>query len=344
MNKIITSSVAISLLGVSLVAGPRVEVTPMLSKKVYNYNSGVDAPRLDDGELQLGLRANAYIFPKAPRVSVQAGIDASKDNAMGDGGKTDIERGMLSVQYDIPTKGKLSKVTPYVFGGGGYEKLHRSIASQNVDSQAFYNVGGGLRYAINSRVDLVGEGRWIKKVEDRDDDALIGIGVGYKFGEASYGKSKLLEGTSLKAMSLKELAAKTPKKDEKVEPVAPVVETPVVTAPSEPEIVTQGEVIDTRIEYDSGYVDMCDDTASSEDSVESTSEIQGYYVQVIALRKNSPDVIISRLTAKGYDYHLKGEGDLTRVLVGPYESRSAARSALRKLKKIRRDAFIYHAQ
>ena len=324
-----------SLMSLSLSAGPRVEVTPMLSKKVYNYNSGVDAPRLDDGELQLGVRANAYLFPKAPGISVQAALDASKDNAMGDGGKTDMERGMLSLQYDIPTKGKLSKVTPYVFAGGGYEKLHRTIASQNVDSQAFYNAGGGLRYSVNDKVDLVGEGRWIRKVEDTDDDALVGVGVGYKFGGT--GQAKPVKGISTKALSMKELAALTPKKVEVVAPVAPVAPAPVV-------VPEEGEVVNTRIEYDSGYVDMCDSSTNEDASTVVSSAIEGYYVQVIALRKNSPDVIISRLNAKGYDYVLKGEGNLTRVLVGPYESRSAAKSALRGLKKIRRDAFIYHAK
>ncbi len=329
-----------SLMSLSLSAGPRVEVTPMLSKKVYNYNSGVDAPRLDDGELQLGVRANAYLFPKAPRLSVQAALDASKDNAMGDGGKTDIERGMLSLQYDIPTKGKLSKVTPYVFAGGGYEKLHRTIAAQNVDSQAFYNAGGGLRYSVNDRVDLVGEGRVIHKVEDTDDDALVGVGVGYKFG----GQKTVAKKSNLKPLTMAELAKLTKKK----EPVAPApIVTPVepVAAPvAQESLPVEGEIVDTRIEYDSGYVDMCDNGASEETTSALSTVAEGYYVQVIALRKNSPDVIISRLNAKGYDYVLKGEGNLTRVLVGPYESRTAAKSALRGLKKIRRDAFIYHAK
>ena len=340
MNKFLLSTVAVSVLSTIVYAGPRFEITPMISKKVYNYNTGVDAPRFDDGEILMGARANAYVTDK---VSVQLAVDASKENHMLKPGEpnawTDLERGMLNVQYDIPTRGKLERVTPFVSAGLGYERLHKTEASTNVDSQAFYNAAAGLRYSINDRVDLVGEGRWIHKVEDTDDDAMIGVGVGYKFGN------------SCNALSLADLKQRTPKVVHIVEPVvaspivapkvAPVAVAPVVTQPA-------AEVIDTRIEYDSGVVDMCQEggmvDASCPAGRDLSADVEGYFVQVIALRKNSPDVIASRLDAKGYNYTLKEDGDLTRVLVGPYESRHAAASALRGLKKIRRDAFIYHAK
>ncbi len=315
-----------SLLGSALYAGPKFEITPMVGKKIYNYSD--DSPRFDDGEVLLGVRANGYI---TKQISVQLGVEASKNNKMGDGGETDLERGMLNLQYDVPSKGK---VTPFAMVGAGYEKLHRD-APQNVDSQAFLNAGAGLRYSVNNRVDLVAEARAIRKIEDGDKDIIGSIGVGYKYGNTC--QASPVKGIPVKALTMKELAALTPKK---VAPVpAAVAPVPVVEAPA------PAEVVDTKIEYDTNYVNMCDSSASVEDVTEDvTSEIQGYYVQVIALRKNSPDVIISRLNAKGYDHVLKGEGNLTRVLVGPYESRASAKSALRGLKKIRRDAFIYHVK
>jgi hypothetical protein len=312
-------------------AGPRYEVTPYVGKKIYNYSN--DKPRFDDGEALIGLKGNVYI---KPQVSVQLAAEASKENAMLKTGEpnawTDLERGMLNVQYDVPT-GK--RVTPYILGGMGYERLHKSEASTNVDSQAFYNAGAGLRYNVNKRVDLVAETRVIHKVEDQDTDIIGTVGVGMKFGNER------------KALSLADLKKRTPKV---VEPavaasLAPAVEPAPVVAPV---VEPAAEVIDTRIEYDSGVVDVCQESISVDDSCPSgrdiSTDLEGYYVQVIALRKNSPDVIASRLDAKGYTYTFKEEADLTRVLVGPYESRSAAASALRGLKKIRRDAFIYHAK
>jgi len=334
-------------------AGPKYEITPMVGKKIYNYSD--DAPRFDDGEALIGVRANAYV---TDRVSVQLGVEASKGNKEGtgtpaayNGAETDLERGMVNVQYDIPSKGK---ITPFINAGAGYEKLHRDEPTANppLSSQAFLNAGAGLRYNVNKRVDLVAEARVIHKVEDQDDDAIGSVGVGFKFGNTC--ASAAPKGISTKALTLDELAALAPKKVEK--PVAPVV------APVAPvEVVAEEEIVDAKeaavrgvaekepnIVYDTSKVNVCDVNAPmAEDETidaDTFSDMRGYYVQVIALRKNSPDVIISRLKAKGYDHVLKGEGNLTRVLVGPYENRAAASSALRGLKKIRRDAFIYHAK
>ncbi len=323
-----------SLLSVSVFAGPKFEITPMVGKKMYNYSD--DAPRLDDGEALIGASANAYV---TDRVSLQVAAEASKENHMIKTGEpdawTDLERGMVNVQYDVPTKGKLSKITPFVLGGLGYERLHKSEASTNVDSQMFYNAGAGLRYNINDRVDLVAESRVIHKVEDQDTDLIGSLGLGFKFGQKQKEKQK--------AMSLADLRAKT----QKATPA--VVATPVVApvAPAPVVVEAAPEVVSTRIEYDSGVVDMCHDDVTSScpsDRAQEAGAASGYYVQVIALRKNSTDVITSRLDAKGYNYTFQSNGDLTRVLAGPYESRAAAKRALSGLKKIRRDAFIYRVQ
>jgi len=66
----------------------------------------------------------------------------------------------------------------------------------------------------------------------------------------------------------------------------------------------------------------------------------GYYVQVISLARNSTDKITSKLDSKGFGYTFENAGSRTRVLVGPYASKGAARRALRKLKRIKRDSFI----
>ena len=325
------------MLGTSLFAGPKFEVTPIVGKKLYNYSD--DAPRFDDGEALIGGKINAYV---KNGVSIQLAGETSKENSMGtgiptadNGAWTDIMRGMLNVQYDLPTKGK---VTPYALVGVGYEKLDRAEASTNVDSQAFYNGGAGVRYSVNDKIDLVAETRVIHKVEDQDTDLIGTVGVGFKFGQQQA------------ALSLADLAKRTPVSAPavKVTPIAaPVVVAPAVVAPVAP----AAEVISTRIEYDSGSLELCcsdeeaaDVSSSCPSDRDTASATSGYYVQVIALRKNSPDVISARLDAKGYNYTHQQAGDITRVLVGPYENRAAANSALRGLKNIRRDAFIYHAK
>ncbi len=330
------TTATVSLLAISIEASPKVEITPMVGKKIYNYSD--DAPRFDDGEALVGVKANLYV---KPQVSLQVAAEASKENHMVKTGEpdawTDLERGMVNVQYDVPTKGK---VTPYVLAGVGYERLHKSEASTNVDSQAFYNAGAGLRYNVNKRVDLVAETRVIHKVEDQDTDLLGSVGVGFKFGDMS------------NALSLDDLRKRTPvvKTEPVVVSVTPPVEAPVVEPVDEVVVEPDAKVIATHMEYDSGVVENCQDAVSVEESCPSDREMSssytesGYYVQVIALRKNSPDVIAARLDSKGYNYTFKQEGTMTRVLVGPYTTRSAAASALRGLKRVRRDAFIYHVQ
>jgi len=182
LNKIILSTAVISLLGTSLFSGSKYEVTPTVGKKLYNYSD--DAPRFDDGEALIGARLNSYV---TDRTSIQVAVEASKENHMLKTGEpnawTDLERGMLNVQYDIPTRRKMNKVTPFVLGGLGYERLHKSEKSTNVDSQMFYNAGAGVRYSVNDKIDLVAETRVIHKVEDQDTDLIGTVGVGFKFGE-----------------------------------------------------------------------------------------------------------------------------------------------------------------
>lgn len=350
MRKVLLSTVALSVFGSMLYAGPKYEITPMVGKKVYNYSD--DAPRFDDGEVLLGIRANAYL---SDRTSLQLGVENSKGNKEGtgsptayQGAETDMTRSMLNLQYDIPSRGK---ITPYVQVGGGYEKLQRSEPSTGLSSQAFYNVGGGLRYSVNPRVDLVAEGRVIHKVEDQDDDAIGSVGVGFKFGNTCSTAVKK-KGIPVKALTMAELAALTAKKQQAtvpaptVAPVAPAVVAAPVVVESTP-VVEAPKTVARKIVYDTSEVNVCDVVNNQNGVVSDTvsmDDVSGYFVQVIALRKNSPDVIVSRLDAKGYNHTLKEEGSLTRVLVGPYETRKAAAIALKGLKSIKKDAFIYHAK
>jgi hypothetical protein len=308
-----------------VIAAPKYEITPMIGKKIYNYSD--DSPRFDDGEPLLGVRANVYINDKA---SVRLGLDGSKDNGIEIpnrvGATTDLVRGTLGVQYDVPTKGR---VTPYVYGGLGGEKIYKTNRANNVDSQMFYNGGVGLKYSVNEKVDLVGEVQGIHKVEDSDTDLIGHVGVGFKLG-------------GQKAKTLKDLEAMTPETTPapapEPEPVAPAVEEvePIVEPLDSKEVAVSEPVVES---YDNGEIGACGSHRGESEVVSGALE-SGYYVQVVALSKNSTDAMISRLSSKGFDVVTQDAGDVTRVLVGPYSSRNAASKALWKLKRVKKDAFI----
>ncbi len=330
MNKFMLNMVAISLLSSSMIAGvKKVEITPMIGKKLYNYSD--DSPRFDDGQVVFGGRANIYFNDT---VSLQLGAEGSKDNPIAKpghvGATTDLLRGMVSIQKDIPNR---SRVTPYFFAGLGGEKVYNDVPETNVDSQMFYNGGAGLRYSVNPKVDLVGEARVIHKVEDEDTDIIGNVGVGFKFGRAT---------TSSKPVkSIHDLVPPKP------EPKPQVVEPIVMPAEPEPAPVVEPIIIDSKeaavgdVMSDDGCApqDITGSCPSDRDSG-SVGVSSGYYIQVISLRKNSTDKVTSKLDRMGLSYTFEEAGANTRVLVGPYASKSAARRALSKAKRVSRDAFI----
>ncbi len=339
LNKIVLSLVAIPLVATSLIAGiKKVEITPMVGKKIYNYSD--DKPRFDDGKVVLGGRANVYVTDST---SIQLGIEGSKDNPIEipgrTGASTDLLRGMVNVQKDIPNR---SRVTPYVFAGLGGEKVYKTVKSTNLDSQMFYNGGVGLRYSVNDKVDLVSEARVIHKVEDKDTDLIGNVGVGFKFGMPQHRPVKTLQ--DLAAMT--PAPAPTPMAPAKVEPEvlpaepAPEVEPIIVGSLDEKEAAVSSEVVgeDTGCAPTSDVTETC---PSDRDTVTQQGEVEsGYYIQVISLARNSADKVTRRLDRMGLSYRLENNGTMTRVLVGPFASRGAARRSLRKAKRVSRDAFI----
>ena len=335
MNKFLLSGFIATIVGGSLYAGVKKwEVTPMIGKKIYNYSD--DKPRFDDSKVVLGGRVNAYFNDTT---SLQLGIEGSKDNPIYKpgrvGAKTDLLRGMVSIQKDIPNR---SRVTPYVFAGLGGEKVYKTEPSTNVDSQMFYNAGAGLKYGVNDKVDLVAETRVIHKVEDQDTDLIGNIGVGFKFGGSSHQKTKTLD--DLRAQMPK---TSTPKVAEpEVLPAVqveaePEVEPIIVGSLDEKEQAVSSEVVDDGCES----VDITEGCPADRTTDSSNMGVEsGYYIQVISLARNTTDKITSKLDRAGFSYTFENAGGNTRVLVGPYASRSAAKRALRKLKRVKRDAFI----
>jgi len=335
LNKILLSGFVTMLVGGTLFAQiERVEVTPMVGKKIYNYSD--DKPRFDDGKVVFGGRVNAYFNDTT---SLQLGVEGSKDNPIYKpnvtGATTDLLRGTVSIQKDIPNR---SRITPYVFAGFGGEKIYNTEPSTNVDSQMFYNGGAGLKYYVNENVDLVAETRVIHKVEDQDTDLIGNVGLGLKFG-----------GRKQNVKTLDDLRAQIPQRPVTVAkpvilPAEQVTQAPVM---AEPEPVIVGSLdekemaVNADLDGDCAPVDITDGCESDRaDMDRSVGLSHGYYIQVISLSRTSPRKITSRLNRAGFSYTIENARSAKRVLVGPYSSRAAASRALRKLRRIKRDAFI----
>jgi hypothetical protein len=258
---------------------------------------------------------------------------------MSDNGLTDIERVSLNAVYELSNG---YKVRPFALAGFGGEKVHRNSPT-NDDSQLFFNLGGGLKFALSDRVDLVGEAKWLRKLENDDNDIIATIGLGIKLGGTTRGASEnatpavpSIQATSEveNAISLEKLREINAQKETSVASV--VTESVVSTV--EPVIIEEGLEEAVYIE-DTNFIE---DTSVTYDAVSES----GYYVQMAAFFEGEGGALPDRLEQKNYPYIFHGVNrkgrDATLILVGPYESRDEAAVAMKYLKRLKRDAFIYH--
>lgn len=314
--------------------GVSFEIMPTLSKAIAK----ADGDPLQDDKIFFGVRGNVYINDN---VAIQAGVEASTDNKMSDNGLTDLERVSLNAVYELNNG---YKVRPFGLIGFGGEKVHRNSPS-NDDSQLFFNAGGGLKFAISDRVDLVTEGKWLRKLENGDNDLIATIGLGIKIGETTRGVSQSTATTvvpSVTQTSEVENAISLEKLREinaqKASPAPAVVTESVVTTVEnvsvEPIIIEEATYVE-----DTNFIE---DTGATYEAISES----GYYVQMAAFFDGDGGALPNRLERKNYPYifhsvNRKGK-DATLILVGPYESKAEAVVAMKYLKRLKRDAFIYH--
>jgi opacity protein-like surface antigen/cell division septation protein DedD len=327
------------------------EVTPTVSKA---FNADKDS--LKDDEVLYGVRGNLY-FNK--EVALQLGLEASTENEMSDKGKTDIERGLINIVYE---KDLGNRFKPYTIVGGGYERVHReSDPKTNDDSQAFINLGVGLKYDITKRINLMTEARWLKKLENNDEDIIATVGLGMKIGSIKNNRHipSVTETTPAQnAISLakfKELQKKGSFNKK------PVIKKPVITKVVKSAVTettqTDRVIVEENIPADAivlGENESIDDivetdNVSSEDTIVENlpaASDSGYYIQLAALFKGKGETITSRLESKNYHYMRKDVQrfgkNATLILVGPYNDRVEANIAMKYLKRLKSDAFIHY--
>ena len=234
---------------------------------------------------------------------------------------TDIDRFYLNVVKEVHSE--KSNFIPYAFAGLGYE--HVNDKNLGIDSQGFFNAGGGLKYSIGEKFRLVSEAKAIKKFKDDDLDIVAMVGVGMLFGQKE----------SAPQQQMPDLDIVEPKPQTQDLSLVMIDDTSPVAVQEEP-AVDRTAVVQTLIAEES--------TSPAPDAQVPLSD-NAYYVQVAVVKtESSLNNYLTKLKKSGLSYEVKPVkvrgSEAHRVLVGPYLSRSEASEDMRRIKKIEKGAFI----
>ncbi len=230
---------------------------------------------------------------------------------------TDIDRFYLNVQKEIRPED--TNLIPYFFAGVGYE--HVNDEDLGLESQGFFNTGGGLKYSLNEKFKLVSEAKVIKKFKDHDLDVVAMLGVGLLFGE---------KGEATPETETEQLASANEPRPESQDLTTIIIDDEPqpkseVSAPTVPAVTQPIE----RVRLDLNELHHAGD----------------YYVQVAAVSSNhSTKRLVHKLEQQNLRVVVKTATvrgrKIKRILVGPYMQRSEAKADLPKVRKVARGAFI----
>jgi len=125
-------------------------------------------------ELDLSIDENYLIVPRIGLSYIS--IDEKKESV------SSLTQLNFEGVYDIPIA---SNLTPYLFGGAGYE--HVSNSRKGFDSQFFLDGGAGVKYPINDSLKLVSELKslYMLSGNDQDSELVWYFGVGMSLGTVS---------------------------------------------------------------------------------------------------------------------------------------------------------------
>jgi len=332
---LLVCSIATSLYAV------KIEVMPTVGKA---FNAEDDS--LKDDEILYGVRGTVFLNEE---VAVQAALEASTNNEIKNhhGAKTDLERVSANIIYE---KDLGSRIRPYGIIGVGNETTHGLTAPSTGDgSQGFINAGAGLKFGLSKHIDLVTEARWLRKLTNNDDDIIATVGLGVNTGSSKCvaptpDVPSVTETSDVQnAINLAEFRKLSQKKaTETVIQKPTVVETVTTTTPA---VVEESIPADAIVLEEDATVAEAQPVETSYVEEAPASE-DGYYVQMAALFKGNGESLIKRLEQKNYPYvkHnvTKGAREATLILVGPYSTKLEASIASKYLKRLKKDAFIYH--
>jgi len=277
-------------------------ITPTISKELSTPSKDFQD---DQVLLGLGLRGDLN-----KNYALDFKLSSSTDNLMGDGGKTDIERGSINLYYETYPE---YKVSPFFYAGGGYEKLHRVY--NNIKSQPFYQAGAGVKIALTNRVELETDVKYLKKTKTKDSEVIATMGFGFiASDECDVDVSKV---------STKKIPHKVYQNIANTEPTPAVQQ---VSSKSEPDLFSD-EV---------GYAPK-----GYKNKVSKKYNIlpKGNYIQIASYKVGAnASKMLRKLKRQGYKTRVLHKSSLTTILVGPYKS-SKISNIFRSIKKSHRDAF-----
>ncbi len=248
---------------------------------------------------------NGNITPKNP-IS-QLGASGARE--------TDIDRFYINALKEIHSTD--TNFIPYLFAGLGYE--HVNDKNLGIESQGFFNTGGGLKYSLNEKFRLISEAKVIKKFKDKDLDVVAMLGVGLLFGD---------EGESTVNQTNTNIPVAEPKPDNQDLTIILDAHEDSVPATIAPDLPVVAEPIE-RVKLDLHELKHSGD----------------YYIQVAALSSNTAvEKLLTKLESKNLRTVVKTAQvhgrEIQRILVGPYMSRSEAKAELPEVKEVAKGAFI----
>jgi hypothetical protein len=286
----------------------KIVITPTVGKQITTPKAS-----FKDDEVLLGVGIQAYINDN---FAVDMRVESSDSNWMADGGRTDIERGSVNLLYDFTPK---YRVSPYILGGLGYEKLHRTY--KDIKSQPFYQAGVGLKINLTENLEFITEAKYIKKSNTKDSEVVATCGLGVKFG----------------ADDKCEISCDSLMQDKKNPVVKPAIE-PVkhIKNDDKTQVVFSDEVVASEHLLKSKEKNS---VVKKSFSTKSTTVPRGNYIQVGAYSSKSNAIKkLHLLKSKGFKTKSLKRGGVTVVLVGPY-SKGSISKVYKKVKAIQKDAF-----
>ena len=218
-------------------------------------------------------------------------------------------------------------IVPYILLGAGYEYLSDEIKGEV--SQGIADAGLGFRYYTDYGFHIGLEGKAIGKYDSHDIDYMANFILGYAFN----GPSKQIEAPKQKLYDV-------PKVETSSDPRTIINE--VNVAPNQ-EVQQYPNYELTEKEAATTYNDSYSQEISS---TPVASPSNSYYIQLAAYRSTNPANMLNRARSRGFTNadvieDSDERGLLTRVVVGPYEDRYAAKRDLSRVKRtLERKAFI----
>ena len=230
-------------------------------------------------------------------------------------------------------------VVPTLSIGAGYERQK----GLNANSQPFLSLGVGFRYNVSNNFNFVFGTKALWKTDDSVINYTGSFGLGYMLDDEPVNNEKEKEEVIIPKKKLDLTPQKTKvlkkkcciAKSFKPEKTQAKLVPPITDLPTD-----DTKVGDEPIVLDDKEMAVKQNTKIVKKSIKPTIK-NGYFIQVGAYQKYRPTAKLNRLAKSGYHIILRHRGSMTKILLGPYESRDITYKKLNEVKKIVPQAFLY---